>query len=54
MLAQCPVCSAIKIEIESKYVKFVWQKSIAQFNSLPLEKCYECGNKISNWVQEKS
>lgn len=43
MLAQCPKCKAIKMLLpENKYRKEYWQKSIAEFNSLPKEQCYEC------------
>ena len=42
MLAQCPNCKAIKMEVNEKYCKERWQQSIAEFNSLKKELCYGC------------
>lgn len=42
MLAQCPVCKAVKMRVAEKYRKEHWQKCIVTFNNLPKETCYEC------------
>lgn len=42
MIAQCPGCSAIKMETNNSYCKFVWQKTFVKFPNLPEEQCYSC------------
>jgi hypothetical protein len=42
MLAQCPKCKSVKMQLTEKYRKDYWQKSIAKFNNLKEELCHEC------------
>ena len=42
MLAQCPQCRAIKMEVHEKHRKEYWQKSIAVFTNLNKELCHGC------------
>lgn len=42
MLAQCPLCQAVKMQTDNKYQPIVWQASIAKFGHLPTDLCYTC------------
>lgn len=45
MLAQCQVCSAIKMKTNNKYQPFVWQQTFVEFPKLPKETCLSCLRK---------
>jgi len=42
MLAQCPKCKAVKMELNEKHRKEHWQQCIVEFNNIKKELCYGC------------
>jgi hypothetical protein len=42
MLAQCPICMAIKMNTGDKKRPIHWRDSIAVFEHLPKEVCCRC------------
>jgi len=45
MVAQCPICKAIKMKTNNKYMPYAYQQTFVEFPKLPVEKCLTCLKK---------